>query len=69
MHSVLSCHNVTRYVQFYLGLLQSNVTATGNANVSKRALQCYSKRYSVASVKKLLHLKVYKLSIVQGVGV
>jgi hypothetical protein len=35
--------------------------------VSKRVLQWYSKYYCVASVRKLLHLKTYKLSIVQGV--
>jgi hypothetical protein len=57
MYSVLNCHNVVEHAEFYLGKLWFNVTSTGNAGVSKRALQWFSKCYFLASVKKTFTLK------------
>jgi hypothetical protein len=52
MNSYLKCHNVAKYIKFYLAELQFTVTSTGNAGCFKRAYE------------NLLDSKEYKLSIV-----
>jgi hypothetical protein len=37
MHSILSCHNVAKYTEFYLRQLLFNVTFAGNAECFKNS--------------------------------
>jgi hypothetical protein len=66
MYNVLNCHNVAKYTEFYLGQLRFNVTSTGNAECSKKSCTMIFQMLTVCRVlRKRLHLKAYKLSIVQ----
>jgi hypothetical protein len=50
MCGALNCHNAAKHTEFYLEQLRLNVTSTGNTGCFKKALQWYSKSYSVARV-------------------
>jgi hypothetical protein len=39
MHSVLSCHDVVKHTEVYLGQLWLNVTTTGNAECFKKSFR------------------------------
>jgi hypothetical protein len=62
MYSVFNCHNVAKRTEFYLRYLQFNVTSTGNPGCLKKN---FIQNVAVWRVlRKRLHLKAYKLSIV-----
>jgi hypothetical protein len=67
MYRVLNCHNVAKHTQFYLRQLWFNVTSSGIAGCVKKEL--YNNDIPNVTVwrvlRKRLHLKAYKLAIVQ----
>jgi hypothetical protein len=68
IHRALNCHNVANYSKFYLGQLRFNATSTGNAGCLKIELHNGIPNIAVwRALRKSLHLKVYKLSIIQDV--
>jgi hypothetical protein len=53
MNSVLNCHNIAKYTEFY----RFNVTYTGNAGCFKMSFTIAFQCYCVASVTKTFTLK------------
>jgi hypothetical protein len=56
MYRILTCHNVAKYSEFYLGQVRSNVTSTADAGCFKKSFtmvlqmllcgECYEKVYT-----------------------
>jgi hypothetical protein len=71
MCSALSCHNVAKHTEFYLGQLWFNVTSTlVMQGFFQKELYNGIPNVTVWRVlRKRLHLKAYKLSTVQGAEV
>jgi hypothetical protein len=61
IYSIFNCHNITRHTDFYSSMWLPLVVQS----VSKRPLQCYSKCLCYKMLRKHLHLRAYKLFIVQ----
>jgi hypothetical protein len=55
MYSISNCHNVAKYIEFYLGYLRFIVTSTANAGCIKKSVtmilqmllcgECYENAY------------------------
>jgi hypothetical protein len=68
MYSVLNFHNVAQHTGGYLGYLRFNVTFSGNAGCFKKSFTMGLQMLAVWRVlRKCLHLRAYKVSIVHHV--
>jgi hypothetical protein len=65
MLSVLDCLIVVKHTEFYLGQLRFNATSNGNVECFKKSIVPNVTVWRV--LRKCLHLRAYKLSIVQVV--